>query len=181
MPRGCRIFPVAQRNQRKVSREGAGGLDSAFDWAPRVAALTRNLVRIPSVVGTPGEGGIARWLYQQLADLPYFAAHPGQLRLHPAGRDRYSVVALVKGGRASLPARTLILMGHIDIVPFDDYGPLAPIACDPDALAARPGAPIGYMEGRGSVDMKSGVAANLAVLERYAAEAEGMEGALLFP
>lgn len=149
-------------------------------WAPRVRSLTRDLVRIPSVTGTEGEVYIASYIEGLVAALPYFQAHPEHLRLLSTGEGRNSVVALVRGAQAEAQARTLILMGHIDTVPFADYGPLANIACDPDALAARPGAPAGFMEGRGSVDMKSGVAANLAILERFAAEADGQHGALLF-
>lgn len=149
-------------------------------WAPRVRSLTRDLVRIPSVTGSEGEVYIAHYIESLLAPLPYFQANPDHLRLLPTGDGRCSVIALVRGAQAPAQARTAILMGHFDTVPFDDYGPLASIACDPDALAAREGAPAGYMEGRGSVDMKSGVAANIAVLERFAAQVERESGALLF-
>lgn len=155
-------------------------MQDRFAWAPRVRSLTRDLVRIPSVTGSPGEVEIIRYIEHLLRTLPYFQGAPDHLRLLPTADGRYSVVALVRGGRSGARARTPVLMGHIDTVPFDDYGALASIACDPEALAGRPGAPEGYMEGRGSVDMKSGVAANLALLERFAAEAAEAEGALLF-
>ncbi|MGH2516809.1 MAG: M20/M25/M40 family metallo-hydrolase, partial [Ktedonobacterales bacterium] len=79
--------------------------------------------------------------------------------------------------------RTLVLLGHIDTVGTEDYGPLEPYALDPDALAERvdelarlapeivhdlDAHPDDWMFGRGVIDMKCGVAANLAVMRRLA-------------
>jgi len=143
------------------------------DWAPRVEALTRWLVEIPSVVGSEGEIRIARAIHEFLAAWPYFRAHPEYLRLvrtHDDTHERYNVIALVRGRKAPAEgARTVLLMGHIDTVDIQDYGPLRELACQPDPLAQATNPPDGYMVGRGALDMKSGDAANLAVLERFAA------------
>ncbi|HEX6123432.1 MAG TPA: M20/M25/M40 family metallo-hydrolase [Ktedonobacterales bacterium] len=83
-------------------------------------------------------------------------------------------------------ARTVVLLGHIDTVDTVDYGPLEPYALDPEALAARvdelaalapamrpdlEAHPGDWLFGRGTIDMKSGVAANIAVLRHFAARA----------
>src|SRR5262249_16220109 len=67
-----------------------------------------------------------------------------------------------------------------------DYGTLEPYALDPEALAARQDAlvamtpglredleahPGDWMFGRGAIDMKSGVAANIAVMRKLAQQA----------
>jgi arginine utilization protein RocB len=74
----------------------------------------------------------------------------------------------------------MMLMGHLDTVETADYGPLAHLACSPDELAAAVDAPGEYMVGRGTQDMKSGLAANLAVLERFAAGEGPQKRCLLF-
>ena len=86
--------------------------------------------------------------------------------------------------RGRAPGR-VVLLGHIDTVGIEDYGPLASGRAIPrhwpsarinsqlmtpglaDDLAAHPG---DWMLGRGSIDMKSGVAANIAVMRRLARE-----------
>ncbi len=142
------------------------------DWTPRVEELTRWLVEIPSVVGTEGEVTVARSIYDFLAAWPYFHQHPEHLRLmrtHDDARERYNLIALVRGQQAPVTgARTVLLMGHFDTVDIQDYGPLMHLACRPDLLAHSTNPPEGYMVGRGALDMKSGDAVNLAVLERFA-------------
>ncbi|MFZ5824791.1 MAG: M20/M25/M40 family metallo-hydrolase [Bacillota bacterium] len=144
----------------------------SYDWSPRVEGLTRWLVEIPSVVGTEGEVTLARNLYDLLASWPYYQQHPEHLRLartHDDGRERYNVIALVRGQRApATGAPAILMMGHFDTVDVHDYGPLLHLACRPDQLAQATLAPEEYMVGRGSLDMKSGDAAHLAVLERFA-------------
>jgi len=159
-------------------------------YAERVRDLTLWLVGIPSTTGSPGEAACARALHAWLAGLPYFRAHPEQLLLlptHDDDRERYSVLALARGAGGG--ARTVLLTGHLDTVPTDNYGALEPLARDPLALAARlpavwAGAPAGsaaasaladlatgeWLLGRGALDMKSGVAVGLALLERFLAD-----------
>lgn len=156
----------------------------AYPWSPRVAELTRKLVEVPSVVGTAGEISCARAIHAWLADLPYFRANPGHLLLERTVDDpveRYNVIALVRGSAAPVTgASACLLMGHLDTVDIADYGPNMHLACHPDLLAKAVGASPAYMVGRGSLDMKSGVAANLAVLERFAAGDGPQDRCLLF-
>ena len=77
-----------------------------------------------------------------------------------------------------------MLLGHFDTVETGDYGELEPWARQPDELGARrealaaftPGLaddlaayPDDWMLGRGTIDMKSGVAANIAIMRHLAA------------
>ncbi len=168
-------------------------------WLPRVRQLTLDLVRLPSVTGTPGERDFAAHLHDLLAQISYFASHPADLRRQRTVGDRYereNVFALVRGtGR-----RTVILCGHYDTVSLAPYGPLEPLACDPEALlpalledlrrhgsSAADGRALADLEsgdflpGRAALDMKSGLAAGIAVLERFAAlPAADRPGNLLF-
>jgi len=150
------------------------------DSPARVRDLTLELTRFVSVTDTDGESQFGPWLRDRLLAWPYFRAHPQQVRLLPTLndlRERYSVAALVRG----TGPETVVLTGHYDIVPVNNYGPLAALACDPEALrprliqaltteadrGARQDIAGGeFMPGRGALDMKSGLAAGLAVIER---------------
>lgn len=125
-------------------------------------ALLRRLVAIdsrnPSLVnGAPGEGEIARALTGVLRtwgfDVDVADAAPG----------RPNVVARIgpRGGR------TLLFNGHLDVVGVDGmtHPPFAPEERD------------GRLYGRGSCDMKGGVAAMCAAAARAATE--GLEGEII--
>lgn len=164
--------------------------------AARTRALSLLMTRWPSVTGSPDEAEFSERLRALLAGTPYFRDHPGQLFTvdsHGEPLTR-SVVALVRGsGR-----RTVVLAGHFDTVSIANYGTLAPLACDPEPLTqalmselrSRPlnGAEAkalrdfesgDFIAGRGLLDMKSGLAAGIAVLERFAG-LEAPDGNLLF-
>ncbi len=136
----------------------------------------------PSVTGTPGEVAFAGRLVEYLRTLPCFRAPLDlvqQIAIPDDPLGRSSIVAHVRGaGR-----RTVVLAGHFDVVPVNDYGDLEPFAWDPLALKERmierlrqsgafPQALADlrsgmFLPGRGLLDMKSGLAAGLAVLERF--------------
>ncbi|HYF77062.1 MAG TPA: M20/M25/M40 family metallo-hydrolase [Symbiobacteriaceae bacterium] len=166
-------------------------------WFDRVRELTLAMVRVPSVTRSQDERAFAEFHRDLLLTLPYFQVHPEHLRLIRTENDPYersSLFALAKGqGR-----RTLILTGHYDVVGTDNYGNLQPHAFDPEALLPRlieflklspanhrnstalkdleSGA---FLPGRAALDMKSGLAAGIAVLERFTQLAEPV-GNLLY-
>ncbi|HYF62297.1 MAG TPA: M20/M25/M40 family metallo-hydrolase, partial [Herpetosiphonaceae bacterium] len=166
-------------------------------WSETVRDLTIRLVRWPSVTNTPGERMWSQQLAEWLGQQPYFAANPGQLRLERTAADGYersNLYALVRGEG---PA-TVVLVGHYDVVSIENYGDLAEWAADPEALLPRLIASLeahangpadrlaledlrsgAFLPGRGALDMKSGLAAGLAVLLRFAAQPE-RRGNLLF-
>lgn len=166
-------------------------------WFDHVRALTIDLVRLPSVTDTPGETAFAPQLYTRLAALPYFQAHPDQLRLERTSndlRERYNLFALVRGDGP----QTVVLSGHYDVVAVENYGQLRPWAYDPEGLLPRLIAELrthgyssadqralhdfvsgDYLPGRGVLDMKSGLAAGIAVLCRFATAAERSGNLLL--
>ncbi|MEO6061403.1 MAG: ArgE/DapE family deacylase [Thermoflexales bacterium] len=136
-----------------------------------VASLAE-LVRIPSVVGQ--EAAAQTWMAQRYAalglDLDVFQPDKAALRRHPAFVDseisfegRPNVIGTLKGGGGG--GRTLILNGHVDVVSAEPTGAWtrAPFgAVVESAAAAGPHAYTGTrMYGRGTMDMKAGVIANL--------------------
>ncbi len=151
----------------------------------RARELAAMLVGWPSVTGTPDEAAFPHRLAAMLRRNRYFEQHPEDLVIAPVQGDtleRSSLLALVRGQGE----RTVLLCGHFDVVPTDDYGDLAPLAESPEPLRAalierlrRTGAHRqalcdlksgDFIPGRGMLDMKSGLAAGLAVLEVFAAD-----------
>jgi len=151
------------------------------------------LVGWPSVTGSAEEARFADRLKDELAHWDIFRANPANLVKisAPGVHDRASVMALVRGAGRN----TVILVGHFDTVPVDDYGDLAHLAGKPEALrkgliakleasgadpqALEDLASGRFLPGRGMLDMKSGIAAGLAVLERFAAAPERTGNLLL--
>lgn len=166
-------------------------------WFERVRKLTLALVRVPSVTRTPGERDFIQHHQAMLKPLPYFQAHPEHLRVLPTANDpcgRSALFALVRGtGR-----KTVLLTGHYDVVSIEDYGDLSPYAFEPQQLLPRltarlrqgPVTPANrraledlesgaFMPGRATLDMKSGLAAGIALLERFS-QLPQPEGNLLY-
>ena len=157
------------------------GTRTTNDWYHEVKRYTTQLVHIRSVSPGQGEILVARevlhLLQQDGMEQAYTAIGLDPLPGDPTGRQ--NAYAFLRGRSQ----QTIILFGHIDTVDTQDFGSLEPIALDPDALAAHrnelaaiaPGLaedlkahPGDWMFGRGSIDMKSGVAANIAVMRRMA-------------
>ena len=154
------------------------------DLASRARATAIQMTQWRSVTGSQSECDFPHLLRAMLAQNRYFHLNPSHLRVQELndGTARANLLALVKGeGR-----KTVVLAGHFDTVPFDDYAELTPYACDPETLlpmiieklkrtgenpAALADLESGdYLPGRGLLDMKAGIAAGIAVLEAFAAQ-----------
>lgn len=169
------------------------------NWTPfdRVKDISYRLVSWPSESGTPDEAAFGDKLASLLREIPYFRQHPEDIAVldsHGAPMAK-NVVAVVRGkGR-----RTLALGGHFDTVETTNYLDLKHLACRPDELKAALLADLesrplsvtearaledlrsgDYIPGRGMLDMKSGVAAGIAVLERFSEIADREGNLVLF-
>jgi arginine utilization protein RocB len=167
----------------------ANGDFQAFAWRWAMALTSQ-----PSVTGSTDEAGFGSWLADALRKDPAFAGASVWTFPVLPGDARHCVAMLLRGQGA----QTVILTGHFDTVTFDDYGDLSALATRPadlaDALRARLTlnaetsaekraradlASGEFLPGRGLLDMKSGLAAGLAVAAAFAAEAD-RSGNLLF-
>ncbi len=172
-----------------MERERSMRIDS-YD---EVKALTRALVKIPSINKMPGEeSAAARYIYDYYCSLPYFKEHGEQVKIFQTKDDfveRHCTYAYVKGTGGS--RRTVILIGHLDTVGTDDFGPVKDYAHDPDRLPEKLlelGVPEEvaedirsgkYMFGRGALDMKSGVAGHMVLVKYFSEHPEELNGNLL--
>ena len=169
------------------------------NWQPfeRVKEISYRLVSWPSESGTAGEAAFADRLAGLLREIPYFRDNPQDIAVldsHGAPMAK-NVVAVVRGaGR-----KALALGGHFDTVETANYLDLQPLACQPDALKAALLADLesrplsaaetraradlrsgDFIPGRGMLDMKSGIAAGIAALERFSEMPDRRGNLILF-
>ncbi|MDR3321153.1 MAG: M20/M25/M40 family metallo-hydrolase [Synergistaceae bacterium] len=133
------------------------------------------LVRVPSVTGTARENDAAVFIFERLSELNYFKKNPSHIEMIPTpleGDEARPLHAVLARMMADVPTRkTVVFIGHYDVVDVGVYGPLAEYAFDPPELAARM-AVEGYdtdefIFGRGVMDMKCGVAIEMELLRDY--------------
>jgi succinyl-diaminopimelate desuccinylase len=106
-----------------------------LDLSATSVDLTRAICDIPSVSG--GERALADAIERAIGDLPHLEVF----------RDGDTIVARTNLGRA----QRVVIAGHIDTVPINDNVPTREIEIDGRA----------HLWGRGTVDMKAGVAVQL--------------------
>lgn len=168
--------------------------DGAKDLGIRIRAIAVQLTQIRSIVGTDGEITVARWIYDYLGRLDYFRAHPDQLRLMPVKDDplhRVSVLAYVIGENA-VSGNTVLCLGHIDTVGVGDFADLQTFATDPQQLKQQlPTVKFNpatlaeiisdeWLLGRGILDMKTGIAAHIVMLEEFSRQSAKLSCNLVF-
>ena len=154
----------------------------ASEWYDDVRRFTERLVAVNSVSPGAGEIACAQEILALLTEGGYGDAYTTS-GLDPVEGDphqRVNAYAFIQGASP----RTVVLLGHFDTVETGDYGPLEAWARQPDELWTRrddlaaftPGLaddlaayPDDVMLGRGTIDMKSGVAANIAIIRHLAA------------
>lgn len=135
------------------------------------------LVRIPSVGGTVGEEAAQSWMSGALRDaglevdrwpldLVELSRHPQ----HSAEVERDEVTGVV-GLLGDGEGPTLVLNGHVDVVP---QGDLQLWTVDPFAGVLQEG----RVWGRGAADMKGGLAAALAAARALQTAGVGLRGRL---
>ena len=154
----------------------------ASEWYDDVRRFTERLVAVNSVSPGAGEIACAEEILALLTGDGYGDAYTmsGLDKVEGDIHERINTYAFIQGASP----RTVVLLGHFDTVETGDYGPLEAWARQPDELWARrddlaaftPGLaedlaayPDDVMMGRGTIDMKSGVAANIAIIRHLAA------------
>lgn len=152
-----------------------------WDSPEKLRALLGELVSWKSMTQTEGERQFPMKLQSKLLQLDYFRKNPMHLSLHAADTRRKFVTALYKHPDA---LKTICLISHFDTVSTEEYGDLEPLATQPEELTAywleqpndlpedaledlQSGR---YLFGRGTMDMKMGLALHMQLLEKASVE-----------
>lgn len=147
----------------------------------QVRDLTEQLVGWESQGLTEGEVTFPEKLQAKLLETEYFQKNPEFVSLGEVDWERRYVTALYKHEQAT---RTVVLLSHFDTVAVHEYGDLAPLAYQPAKLEKafqkiknefKPEmqadlASGEYLFGRGIMDMKSGLAIHMSLIERASLE-----------
>lgn len=165
-----------------------------MNFFDQVKQLTKDMVAIESIVRKDsGETNVAKYIYDFYQSLDYFKEHPDQVVLQKTINDpidRHNCISLVRGTKGN-SNKTIILLGHIDTVGVDDYHDFKDLAFDADALLekfkqikvsdkVREDIESGnYLFGRGALDMKSGVAGHMAIMDYFSKHPEELDGNLV--
>ncbi len=158
-----------------------------------VKKITKELVKVPSIVKTSGETDCAKRIFEFYKGLPYFHENQDCLKLIQTIDDeieRHIVITHIKGTKGN-SNKALILMGHLDTVGVDDFEEIKEYAFNPDKLPEllkkkhldkdvlediKSGE---YMFGRGALDMKSGIAGQMCLTKYFSNHTDEFDGHLI--
>lgn len=150
---------------QKLAKQISKAVDDGFDDQ---VALTQALVRCPSTRGNEhtAQDLMANAIRERGLALDRFDMDHGAIARHPGGSEiseHHSEAPIVVGIHRPREekGRSLILQGHVDVVPTGpedmwSNAPFDPVVKD------------GWMYGRGAGDMKAGVISNLSALDALA-------------
>lgn len=150
------------------------------------------LVAMPSISGTEDENLATEKIVEIISEIPYFKENPDNLKKVEVEGDslkRKFVSALYCSSKPS--KNTVIITGHLDVVAVEDFGHLKDLAFNPielmkriDELPLNKEAMDDYKSGewifgRGTADMKYGLALGIEILREFSAR-DDFEGNILF-
>lgn len=156
----------------------------------KVLSILKELMSSPSFSATHMEKEAVDKLVGLLNKIDYFKNEPDSCGLHQIEGDvlnRAIVYGIVRGNSP----KTIILLGHYDIVGIEDFGNQKEFAFDIERLPkilsemkipeeAKQDIESGdWIFGRGTADMKGGIAVALACLEEYS-KLDKKEGNVIF-
>ncbi|MEH7419338.1 M20/M25/M40 family metallo-hydrolase [Neobacillus drentensis] len=147
----------------------------------KLRGLLCELVSWHSMTLTEGEREFPGKVQEMLRDLQYFRDNPNNLGLNEADLGRRFLTALYKQKDVK---DTIVLISHFDTVNTEEYGDLQPFAYQPEELTkllfdridelhsdAQVDLLSGqYLFGRGTMDMKMGLAMHMGLLEKASVE-----------
>lgn len=145
----------------------------------RVRERLVDLVRIPSVTGDEEAGirRIADWLNESGAEVDYWYDGIGELVTdphYPGHEVQRAWVPVVAGViRGTRPGPSVLLTGHVDVVPPGDYEQWS---LEPYSGITRDD----RVHGRGASDMKSGLISALEAFETFARGPRDFPGRVIF-
>ncbi len=158
----------------------------------KIEKITTVLVGIKSINGTEGEVEIANFIKAFLLQFPYFKDCPENVWEQELEGDRLkrkNIFAFIETPNAS--KKTIIYHSHCDTVGVEDFGSQKKDAFNPEAMRKffanynenielqREALSGEWLFGRGSVDMKSGIAVHLTNLLYFTNNLKELSGNIM--
>lgn len=161
----------------------------------RMKKLLVDFCSVPSISETAGEVSMARMLYDRVSELQYFKDNPTNMSINSIKGDHLNRTffhALMEGGGNS--SKTVILLSHFDVVDVLDYGSYKDYAFKPleytellkqdHSISLSPEAKADlasgdYIFGRGTMDMKFGIALDVEIMYQIESKLDDFPGNIL--
>jgi arginine utilization protein RocB len=167
----------------KILQQKTTILEGRWQMKNQLLDLLCELVQIPSVTHSNAEIAVAEYVEKKLRELPYFQQNAEYLTLHQTEDNRKFVTALVKKGANE--KKTIILVSHFDVVGVEDYGNWKEFAFNPKKITSlfyknKHSMPENvqkdleqgnWLFGRGTMDMKCGLALHMSLIEEACTDA----------
>ena len=145
-----------------------------------VERVLEELVRLPSVTASERENSVVEYILEYFKKANVENVRVIETPLEGGNAPPLKAV-IVKVEAASETKRTVVLMGHFDVVDTSCYGEYARYAFDPAKLSSEfekvlSGEALDdlksgkFMFGRGVMDMKCGIAIEMEILRAFAAD-----------
>lgn len=162
----------------------------------RMKNLLLELCGVPSISGTSEEINMAKKLHEVIMRISYFKNNRFSSGIIPIKNDpleRSYVYGLMEGKAGS--KKTVVLLSHFDVVDIENYGALKDFAFDPvqytRLLKDDPGISLSeearadldsgdYIFGRGTMDMKFGIALDVEIMHQIENKLDYFPGNILF-
>lgn len=152
-----------------------------WDTPEKLRDLLLELVSWQSMTLSAGEREFPIKLMRKFQNLEYYQNNPDLLKLHDVKQGRSFLTVLYKHPEAQ---DTVVLLSHFDTVSSEEYGELEPYAYQPEVLTelfrtrmdefseeVRRDLESGeYLFGRGTMDMKMGIALHMRLIEKATVE-----------
>lgn len=159
-----------------MSVEGKAG-KKIWSTPYQLEVLLKELVGWDSRSGTQGEIDFPYKLKDKFLELEYFKEQSDCIKFFDAGKGRNAFTALYKTEKTT---DTVVLISHFDTVFVEEYGPIQEYAFAPDKLTEMLKSNIDmlpleagedlltgeYLFGRGTMDMKMGLALHMHIIEQ---------------
>ena len=163
-----------------MSEQVAAVLDAIGDLQPKMLGLLDDLVRMPSISGTDAENDAQAFVAEVLGrsgfDVDHWRIDLDELRDDPEFPgmevERSEAWGLVGRRPGTGDGASLMLNGHIDVVPIGDPGAWSTAPFEAEVRG-------GDLHGRGSCDMKAGLVAALWATEAIRTAGVSLRGDLL--
>lgn len=162
----------------------------------RMMDMLLELCHVPSITESAAENEMPQKLSDMLNRIQYFKDHPENIKVHKISEDplgRSFIFALMKADVKC--SKTVILLSHFDVVGVDGFGSLKDLAFDPVKYTeqlkcssnidlpddAKKDLESGdYLFGRGTMDMKFGIAAGIEALYQIQENYKSLNVNILF-